>query len=264
MKKFAFLLLIALTIISCEDNQTNQFAMQATIGDRLYTSTEAQGAIGEDGKFIIQGETQLESLTLRLSSLREGNFKIGAGFPNSATFIDLDGNLYQTKPNGTGLITISEVNETNKTLSGIFNFNSILPGIDTIYVSKGVLYNVPYDTGTIDEPINGGTLSAKVDGETFTPTTVSAIETGNSIAISGSNLTAIISLTVPSTVEIGEYPLPRNDFNARYQNETGLQPTSEGIITITAHNTSSRSIKGTFSFLTDENEITEGQFDVVY
>lgn len=258
------LLLIALSIVSCEDNQINEFAMQAKIGDRLYTSTEASAYLAEDGSFIIQGITQTESLTLSLTRLEEGNFNIGEGYRNTATFEDRDGNLYKTKPDGNGLITISEVNLTNKTLSGIFNFRAMLPGIDTIYVSQGVLYNIPFNGGNTDDPTNAGTFSAKVDGEPFLPSVVLAIESGDSIVISGSTATGTIKITVPSNAEVGEHPLPQSGFTAEYQNEIGLQTTSEGTISITEHNSGAGIIKGTFSFLTDQSEITEGQFEVVY
>ena len=264
MKNLVLLLLIALSIVSCEDNEIHEFAMQAKIGDRLYTSTEALATISENGRVVIQGSTRLETLTLRLSRLKEGNFNIGEGFPNSAIFQDMDGRLYPTEPNGTGVVTISEVNETNKTLSGTFNFRSILPGIDTVYVSQGVLYNVSYTGVNVDDSTDAGAFSAKVDGEPFSPDMVSARETGNSIAISGSTIFAIMVITVPSTVEVGEYSLPQDGYSATYQDETGLQSTSEGTISITEHNVDSKSIKGTFSFLTDQSEITEGKFEVVY
>lgn len=264
MKNLVLLLLLVLSVVSCEDIETNEFAMQAKINNRLYTSTEARGSISDDGGFIIQGATQSESLTIRLSQLKEGIFDITGGSSNYATFEDMDGNLYKTKPNGQGSVTISEVNETNKTLSGIFNFTAMLPGIDTIYVSQGVLYNIPYSGGNTDLPGEAGTFSAKVNGEPFVPTVVSATETGASIMISGSTIAESILITIPSNVETGEYQLPEDGYNAFYQNESGIQPVTTGTITIAEHNLVSGSIKGTFSFLTEESEITEGQFDVIY
>lgn len=258
------LLLIAFSIVSCEDNEINEFAMQAKIGDRLYTSTEARAFFDEDGGFIIEGLTQTESLTLRLTRLEEGNFNFGSGFRNTATFEDRDGNIYKTKPEGSGVVTISEVNQTNRTISGIFNFRAMLTGIDTIYVSKGVLYNIPFAAGIPNDPANAGTLSAKVNGETFTPTVVTAMQAGNSVTIIGSKITSTISITVPSNVEVGEYLLPVTGYNAEFQNEAGPQATSDGTISITEHNVGSGIIKGTFTFSTDQSEITEGQFEVVY
>lgn len=265
MKKFTLFLIIALSLFACEDNDVNEFAMQAKIGNRLYTSTEAQATVAANGTLIIEGSTRLESLTIRLSRLEERDFNIREGASNNwAVFSDMDGNLYDTKPNGSGLVTISEVNQAKKTISGTFHFSAMRPGIDTVYVSQGVLYNIPYVGGNPDNPEGSGSLTAKVDGELFTPTVVSAGETGNSIAIFGTAITSTIGITVPLAVEAGEYILPRNGFSAKYQNEAGPQTTTEGRINITEHNLQTRNLKGTFSFVTNSSEITEGQFDVIY
>ncbi len=263
MKNFVLLLLIGLSLASCEDTEINEFTMQAKIGDQLYTSSEAHAFLAEDGSLVIQGSSYLESLTLNLSRLKVGNYTIGDGSTNSAEYT-MDGNIYKTNPNGTGLISISSVNEGNKTINGTFRFNAILPGIDTVYVSKGVLYNISYDNGQIGNPANAGTFSAKVDGEVFLPTVVSANETSGSIKISGNTLTAKITIQVPSNLEIGGHLLSENGYSAVYQDETGAQVTSEGSISIANHNSITKTIKGTFSFLTEQSEITEGQFEVVY
>jgi len=264
MKNFLFLLLIALIVVSCDDSEINHFSMQANIDDEFYKSSDARGVVGVDGNIIIEGSTQLESLTLQLSDLAEGTYNIGRGFPNSGTYRDFDGNLYQTDTNSSGLVTISKVDRVNKTLTGTFHFSAILPEIDTVYVSKGVLYKVAYDGGDVGNPTNAGVFGAKVNNEPFLPTVVTAVETGNSLKIAGSTIAATIDITVPSNVQVGDYILPQNGYDANYQDQLGLQPTSEGKITITEHNPNSKSIKGTFNFNTDQSEITEGQFEVVY
>ncbi len=114
------LLLAALSLISCEDKQINEVALQAKVDNRLYISTDARAALNEDGSVTIQGFTDEESITIHLSRLSEGNFAIGEGLPNYAVFEDMGGNIYTTNPNGEGEVTISELNENNKTLSGIF------------------------------------------------------------------------------------------------------------------------------------------------
>lgn len=264
MKNFVFLLFAALSLISCEDKKVNEVALQAKVDDRLYISTDARAALNEDGSVTIQGFTNDESMTLYLSRLAEGNFAIGEGFTNYAVYEDMGGNIYTTNPNGEGVVTISELNENNKTLSGIFNFNAFLPGIDTISVSKGTLFNVSYTGGDIPDPTNAGTFSAKVDGNTFLPITVTSRDTGNTIITSGNTANATIAISVVSNVEPGEYTLPQGGFSAKYQDVNGPETTSEGIINIIEHNIANKTIKGTFSFLTNRTEITEGQFDVVY
>lgn len=264
MRKFLFLLFAIISLVSCEDTQTSEVALQAKIGDRLYRSADARAALNEDGTLTIQGFNDEESMTLQLSRLGEGNFGIGQGASNRAIYEDMAGNIYSTNPDSEGVVTISEVNETNKTLTGTFNFSAFLPGIDTIYVSKGTLYNVSYTGGDIVDPTNAGQFSAKVDSNPFIPITVSSRNTGNTIITSGSTANATIVISVTANVEPGEYTLPRGGFAAKYQDATGPEDTVDGMVKILEHNVTDKTIKGTFTFITNRTEITEGQFDVTY
>lgn len=264
MKKYILFLLATLSLISCEDVQRNDPALQANIDNDFYASTDSRASLNEDGSVTIQGFTQKENLTLQLSGLAEGSYTIGEGSRNSATFKDFSGNIYSTRPNGQGIVTISEVNETNKTITGTFNFDAFLPGIDTIYVSKGVLYNVSYGSGDASDPMNAGTFTANVEGNPFTTITVNASDNGSNVFISGIGVDSSILITVPSNVEPEMYEIPRTGFNAKYQGANGPEITQSGNILIIEHNTSAKTIKGTFSFLTNRSEITEGAFNVAY
>ncbi|WP_026451280.1 DUF6252 family protein [Aequorivita capsosiphonis] len=264
MQKYIFFLLAALSLFSCEDIEKNDPALQANIDNNFYASNDARASLNDDGSLTIQGFTQLETLTLQLSQLAEGNFTIAEGRPNYAVFQGLGGNTYSSRPDGEGMITISEVNEANKTLTGTFRFNAFLPGIDTIYVSKGVLHNISYAGAEITDPTNAGTFSAKVNGDTFTPLSVSANDTGNTLVIAGVGANSQIVISMPSNVEPDAYTIPRSGFNAKYQDADGLDTTEEGLITILEHNISERTIEGTFSFVTNRSEITVGAFNVTY
>lgn len=264
MKKFLFILLATLSIISCEDVEDNKLALQANVDNNFYTSTDARASLNQDGTFTIQGFTEDESMTLQLTNLAKGNFVIEEGKRNYAIYEDMGGSIYTTKPNGEGVITISELNETNKTVTGIFNFNAFLVGIDTIYVSKGVFNDVPYSDGTIIDPSNVGTFSAEVNGDQFSAIVVTSNTTVNSIIISGNTANSTIVITTTVDVEAGDYSLPIQGFAAKYQGVNGPETTSEGLITILEHNTAAKTMKGTFSFLTNRSEITKGKFDISY
>ncbi|MGO3181630.1 MAG: DUF6252 family protein [Aequorivita sp.] len=264
MKKYIFFLLATLSLISCEDIETNDFALQANIDNRFYASADARASLNEDGSLTIQGFTRDESLTLQISSLGEGNFEIAEDRPNYAVYEGMGGNIYTSRPDGEGLVTISELNEENKTISGTFHFNAFLPGIDTIYVSKGVLHNVSYTGGDVIDPTNAGTFTAKVNGNQFLAIVVSSRDTGNTIITSGVGANSTIVISVPSDVEVGDYTIPTGGFSAKFQGANGPETTEEGVIKILEHNTSENTIKGTFSFLTNRSEIAEGTFDVTY
>ncbi|WP_310994316.1 DUF6252 family protein [Aequorivita marina] len=262
MKNYIFLLLSVLSLISCDDIEKNDPALQANIDDRFYASADARAFLNGDGSLTVEGITQQESLTLQLSSLAEGNFRIGEEASNYAVFEDFGGNIYNTRPDGTGMVTISEVNETNKTITGTFHFNAILPGIDTIYVSKGFLHNVSYTAGENTDPNN--IFNAKVDDNTFTTVSISATDTDGNIVVSGVGTDATIIITVPNDVEPEEYTLLQSGFNAKYQDADGPETTEQGTITILEHDTTAKTIKAAFSFSTDQSEITMGNFNVTY
>ena len=264
MKNFLFPLLAVLLFCSCEDTEINEIALQAKVDNRFYKSADARAILNDDSTLTIQGTSQREGLTIKLGSLRDGNFSINGGANNYAIYEDLGGNIYTTQPNGDGVVTISELNEINKTISGTFNFNAILPGIDTIFVSQGVMYNIPYNDGTITDPNNAGSFTAKVDANPFSPITVIARKTENNIVISASTASTSIVLQLKGDVEPGSFTLPQSGFKATYRNADGEQTTTEGLIEVSAHNMADKTIKGTFRFTTNRAQITEGQFEITY
>ena len=264
MKKFAFLLLAILPFISCDDTEINEVALQAKINNRLYQSTDARASTSE-GNLVIQGTNIDETLTLSVSGLSVGDFAISGGSGNNAIFADAFGNVFNTNPGGEGNVNISEVDEINKTLTGTFRFSAILPGVDTIYVSKGVIYRVPFGDQDLPDPdINDNVFRAKIDGDPFNPTVILANSGFGTIILTGSTADSSIVLTMPDTVEPGRYDL-NSDYDAVLTgSQHGDEETSGGVIRIQAHDPQARTIKGTFKFNTTTHAITEGIFDLVY
>lgn len=263
MKKIAFLLLAMLPFISCEDTETNDVALQAKINDRLYQSTDVSASIGEGGRLVIQGSNVDESITLSLARLREGSFLIDNNNSNKAVFSDVYGNSFSTVFGGQGTVHISEIDELHGTLTGTFNFSAVLPGVDTVYVSRGVLYRVPFGGQNIPG-VGNSTFKAKIDGQAFSALLVTSYLNGDIIGISGSTPDAGISIMVPGSVEPGEYGLTDFDFTLIYQDFNPHEETLDGAINIQAHNPQTKTIKGTFWFNTASHEITEGEFEVQY
>ena len=264
MKKIVFLLFAVLPFVSCDDTETNDVSFQAKIDNRLYQATESVASVDDNGSLIIKGANIEESIILTLSSLKKGNFMISNESPNHAVYADASGNTFTTNSNGYGVVRISDVDEVNRTLTGNFSFSAILRGVDTVYVSKGVLHQVPFSDGNIVIPGEAGIFKAKVDGEPFVPSHVAGINTGNSIIISGDSMDASIAISTPVDVEAGEYTLPRGGFSAKYQDTSGPQTTSEGLLKIISHDPVAKTMNGTFSFITNLSEITEGEFEITY
>ncbi|NGX84419.1 DUF6252 family protein [Aequorivita sp. KMM 9714] len=264
MKKILLVLLSAFFIISCEDTKVTDSALQANIDNNFYMAADARASVNDDGTLTILGSSQNEGMTIKLSSLAENSYTIGEGSSNFAMYEGPGGSVYTTLPDGEGMVTISEVNEVNKTISGIFHFNAILPGIDTIYVSNGTLFDIPYNNSTELDPVNAGTFSAKINDNEFLPFIVSARKTTHRISISANNVNSKITLNFKPDVSTGNYALPNSTVQAIYTNADGSKTTREGVVSLSEHNTSEKTMKGTFSFNTDNTLITEGKFNITY
>lgn len=263
MKKIFLSVIAVLILFSCEDHRVHDVALQALINDNFFSADDARAEAGENS-VVIRGFTQDETLSLQLSGFREGNFQIGPGRSSSAVFEDFTGNIYTTGSNGTGVVEITKIDEAGRTLTGNFYFTAFWPGLDTIYVSKGVFYEVPFTGGTTGIPGEGNSFFARVNGDPFEPVTVMAANTGNSVAISANAPGEEMTLTMPVRVESGTYSLTGSGFSAKYETPDGLQEAVEGQLEVTEHNPETGTVKGEFHFTTSESEITEGEFEVTY
>jgi len=123
---------------------------------------------------------------------------------------------------------------------------------------------------------NTANMTGKINGKSFS-WTGNAEVTGDVLQLkaSGGIMVPRISLYVPSDVIAGQsYSITRDgDFNAIYMNDEGFQITvgdDDGMITITEHDKTKKTIKGTFYFSTPETSftpaysITDGSFSYVY
>ena len=175
----------------------------------------------------------------------------------------------------TGSITVTNINTTNKTISGTFNFKgywsdtsvtSILP----VQFTNGIFQNIPY----ITQAQTGDTFFAKVGGTEFVDVDIlsTTISVGSQEFISiGAQNAALNSITVSvkSSLGTGTYPITGNATTDGVQaiydfNDTNYNATT-GSITVTLK-TATR-LKGTFNFVTTGATpfiVTEGAFDVEY
>ena len=271
MKKYALLIFAAVAFISCEDIQDNSPGLQTEINEVFFRANDARAKKNDDNSYVIQGYTQDEILTLFIESPVNGVYEVGGDSRNFASFEDAEGNFHVSNPYGDGQIEVTEWDTSAKTINGNFNFTAITPGIDTLAVHSGVFYQVPYGFG-LNEPLdtdggpagNAGTFIASVDNTNFNPIVVSAINTDESIIITGETATVSISITVPLIVNVGSFSLPRADFQASYTDINGTEQALLGNIIVIGNDALTRRIKGTFSFETANHQINLGQFNVIY
>ena len=143
MTRITLLIFSLILLISCEDEQDSQTALNATLDFDLYVSIEAHALENEDGSYLVQGITQNENLTMKISSIEEGSYQFGGNSDNYGLFENSSGDAYSTSPDGSGELTITEWNIEEATITGSFGYTAILPAVDTLKVSNGFFYRVP-------------------------------------------------------------------------------------------------------------------------
>jgi len=237
---------------------------QALISGNLISISGVK-ANGEGFGFLVEGNT---------TGTYPANTNLLAYTPAGSDYGYWSTNFDNPQEN-TGSITVTNINTTNKTISGTFNFKgywsdtsvtSILP----VQFTNGIFQNIPY----ITQAQTGDTFFAKVGGTEFVDVDIlsTTISVGSQEFISiGAQNAALNSITVSvkSSLGTGTYPITGNATTDGVQaiydfNDTNYNATT-GSITVTLK-TATR-LKGTFNFVTTGATpfiVTEGAFDVEY
>ncbi len=266
MKYLLLLITTVVLFISGDNVESNSPALQANVDNILFKSTFAGADYNQAGEyFIIQGKLNDEILTLRAKYPPANvELELGGDSENFATFERANGIIYTTTiDGGSGSILINEFSTSNKEITGDFNFTAVSVGLDTIRVSGGVFFRVPYGDGIDGEP-TAGSFSAEIDGNPFVSINVLANELDNKIVIQGIVNSKKIKLTFPNDVEIGSYDLPASGFSASYTDDGVIEEVITGNFIIISHSVANKTMKGTFSFETATSSILLGQFNVTY
>ncbi|WP_203295317.1 DUF6252 family protein [Luteirhabdus pelagi] len=251
-------------LVGCEDVQVNDPGFQGNLNDELFKANDARVFPNEDGSALIQGYTDTETMTLRISGQGEGVYPIGSNNTNYATFENFEGFVYSTIPEGNGQIVVSRWDETNKIVSGSFRYTAYLPNIDTLAVSQGTFFEVPLVLEEEEENTNAGNFFAQVDGTPYNPFIVTAVQINDYIRIDGETASRNIQLRIPATITAGEYAIDGEEYQAFYTANETEEPALSGTFIILEHNPGQREIKGTFNFQTAFTDVTVGQFNVTY
>ena len=276
MKKVSLLICILAIIVSCTKKTTDRNrALQCVIDGAFFGSVNPIANENEDGSYTIRGVNGNEIITINLDSAGEGPYQLGSGTPNSATYSINNELIYSTDPFGSGSVFITDWDTNNLMISGNFSFGAVIPGLDTINVNQGLLFKIPYTPFTTIDVIpdveeqedvqnNAGTFVAKIDGEDFNPISVTAIRRTTGVEISGINNEGVVSIQVPTNVTPGSYQISDNGFSGTYTVGEVTEEATKGSIIVTTHDTNTMIIQGTFSLTTENFEITNGQFSVLY
>ena len=266
MKNLLILFFATLLLVSCEKTETNSPAFQASIEDDFFKANFAEANYIENGEyFVLQGKNSNQIITLRGRYPPEGvSLIFGEGSENFAIYEDSNGIVYSTAvPGGEGSMKINEISTEEKNITGEFNFTAISISLDTLSVSGGVFYQVPYGN-EVGDGSNAGSFSAELNGNAFVPLDVFANDNGSAIVIKGVINSDEIFLGVPNNVEIGTYELPMGGFTVRVSDGSENEDAISGEVSIITHDITEKTISGTFQFQTATNTVNSGQFNVTY
>jgi hypothetical protein len=147
MKKILSLLVLLVAFTSCEEDvKFNTPAVQSI--KELWKATEFS-AVKTGNALTLTAKNGFETVILKTTSVTPGEYVLGTGVANKATYaLSVDGieEFYQTGTDlGNGLITISADNTdaTKGYISGFFRFNAVSDAGVTINFQEGVFYKVP-------------------------------------------------------------------------------------------------------------------------
>jgi len=264
-KHIPFLVLFLISCYSCENVESNSPTIQANLDNYFFRSSGSFAEKHQDNSYTLTGSLDNQVLKLHIEGPQAGDYIVGGGSQNWATYEDENGNVYTTIPDGEGVITITEWDTSFKTLTGNFKLTMMIPGIDTLTVSKGIFYEVPYGFGITETPNqDDGNVIAKINEQVFSPVSVSATHTGNNIIIVATGTNFTITLTFPADISTGNFSIPSNGISAAISDGTISEAALNGTTIVVEHDTSFNVLRGSFTFSTENYQITLGQFNVTY
>jgi len=251
---------------SAADNQKGASVISGIINITGVSSDNKQISMTLNGSAI--GTYLLNQTTLSAGTYIDGNA--------SNTFAYATNQGVDTTQAG-GKVIVTEIDATNKTISGTFQFK-VFRDMDSQQqvINEGIFNKIPY-VSSLPPAANSDTFFVKVDGVGWKPPSITATISSGSLIVAASeqNGTRSIGLVMPATVSAGNYKLDftTGTFFGEYNptSTTFLISDNTGKLQIIENNTTTRRIRGTFQFTaTDVSGIgqtavlTEGSFSVGY
>lgn len=270
MKQLLLFFLFAILLSSCENTETNDPALQAQLDGSFFKAIDARVTENEDGTYLIQGISQRETLTMKVTSIATRTYDFGSTSSNYASFETANSDTYYTNPLGSGSVVISNYDEGAGNISGTFDFSAVIEGVDTLVVQRGIFFEAPvkrYEEPAVDPDetsTTAGNFVAHINGNPFNPFTVSALETVDSIIITAGTTNRSVIIKLPLGIAPGNVLLPEMGFNVTYSDGNGSEDAVSGNLILFSHDVASKHVKGTFYVQTATNAITLGQFNVIY
>ena len=288
-------LLLSVSVVSCSKEKSTESGqggpvtgtLKMKIDGQQWVANKAAGATMVAGLIAIQGLSNDDrAFDITLEDHGIATYQLDNQSLNGAILTDANGanggegyTTNQGNPGDAGgTVTITKIDQTNKTMSGTFTFKMYRESDSKqVTITEGVFENLKYST---EVPPNAGAdadFKVKIDGTLWTGQVVSGTAFNGQLIISAaeSNISKSVGLTMPANVTPGTYSFSSlGTYMGIYNYGSATSPTTltseSGTLTITEHNTSTKTIKGTFSFVAKPLlggtavQFTEGSFTVKY
>ncbi|HBS85387.1 MAG: hypothetical protein A2W91_16395 [Bacteroidetes bacterium GWF2_38_335] len=282
---FGLAFLLSVSFVNCNNDDEDDDlppvdeipngTMVATINGASWSTDEAKAFLAINGGIAIQGIADDGSnISISAEELAVGTYTIDfMDTENTAAYnVDNSGSTVTytvSKEDMGGELVITSINTTDSLMSGTFHFVLFRHSDSTsVSITEGEFVNIPY---TKELPVvDGNDMSCKIDGTVFNPTTISGTDM---IVLNGTNGTTTVGLAMPATVTAGTYSLTSiGDYRGIYSVGSTINYSStSGTLVVTSHDSTTRRIEGTFTFVannfagTGTNvNITEGSFAITY
>lgn len=303
-----FLIIVSLTFVSCTDEPIDPSLLDPSNSNNTGGgSTTASGVFKADfdGQTFTANTTQaiVNNSTIAITGMKSnGSFfqitllgtpaigtynnsnstQLGLAYSTGSgqiPYIGASSSSFSAYPSytDTAELKISSIDTANKIIKGTFKFNGgqINGSQFNIKNFTNGEFNLNY-TADVAAPTNNS-FFAKLDGAAFNPTNITGIKSSGLISIVGRRgsvenigLAFADNITAGTTVTFSPF-----SSNARGQYIVDNNPSNifggTGSVTIISHNTTTKRVKGTFSFNAStllppisSRSITEGTFDVTY
>lgn len=179
-----------------------------------------------------------------------------------------------------GTVSVTSIDKVKKTISGTFSFK-VYRQMDSTQktITEGSFTDLPYVDGSNVLPPAAATdtFTVKIDGTLFKPVHISgtALPIMNTLSIQGSDSLVVktVAVNFPTNTPPGTYTLDLfgGTYIGQYNDGTNSLGSSSGTLEIIEHNTTTKRIRGKFSFKADyllnpaiTAQLSEGYFSVKY
>jgi len=213
----------------------------------------------------------------------EGNYSLfNVADGNASYVLDNTGSQFgwTAVEDTNAVVVIADIDESRKIISGTFEFVLIRQSDSSQITVTSGQFRMNYTTTLTGGSGNNNTLSADVDGASFTASVVTGLVANTpglpiQLVINGSDSAAgeTIGLTLPENIAAGSYTIGSvgDSIVAQYNASISAFFGSEtGNLVINNHDLSNNTIDGSFDFIgvnsmgTDSVTVNNGTFDVSY